>query len=252
MKSAQSQGRTATSPEQATNHGGLDFIDLGLIPYQEAVRVQLERLEAVAEGRASEALFLLEHPPVVTLGRHGGREHLLVSPEALAREGVELVQSSRGGSITCHFPGQMVAYPICRVDSRARRDIGGLRGFTALLEEAGIATAARFGVQAGRWPGRPGVWIGERKLASIGVGLKRWIAYHGIALNVARDLSLFQRITLCGLADAAPTSLQIERDADAPSVAEVKQVFAEAFARLLGQTTAAKNASPKHTARITR
>ncbi len=203
----------------------MDIVDRGIIGYEDAVRLQLERLGRMRENpSAPEALFLLEHRPVITLGRHGGREHLLADPGRLSSLGVELVQSSRGGSITCHFPGQLVAYPLVRLDRRT----GGLKGFVHLLEDAAMAACSRFGVLSHRTEGRPGVWIGQKKLASIGVALRHWITWHGLALNVARDLWLFGHITLCGLADASPTSLSLETGRDIP-VEEVKHVFTEEF-----------------------
>ena len=151
------------------------------------------------------------------------------SREELARRGVDVVQTERGGNITCHFPGQLVVYPIFRIGRRT----GGLHGFVHLLEETVIRTAAAFRVQAARWPGRPGVWIGHRKLCSLGLGVRRWVTFHGFALNVGRDLSLFDAITLCGLADARATSLCRERGDDALSLQEVKDVCVREFQALI-------------------
>ncbi|MEW5774772.1 MAG: lipoyl(octanoyl) transferase LipB [Thermodesulfobacteriota bacterium] len=205
------------------------IVDLGLIPYREAEALQLETVDAVLAG-GEETLFLLEHPPVVTLGRQGGLENLHASPEFLAAQGVDLRHISRGGNITCHFPGQLVAYPVFRIERRP----GGVRRFFYDLEEAVIRALDRFGVQAARWEGRPGVWAGAGKICSIGVAVRRWVTYHGLALNVGRDLSLFSRITLCGLPDARPTSVHLELDkvpgAVPPSMDQVKHALAQAFA----------------------
>lgn len=211
-------------------------VDLGLVPYREAEALQLEAVEAVLAG-GEETLFLLEHPPVVTLGRQGGLENLHVAPEFLAAQGVDLCRISRGGNITCHFPGQLVAYPVFRIERRP----GGVRRFFYDLEEAVIRTVARFGVRAARWEGRPGVWVGNGKICSIGVAVRRWVTYHGLALNVGRDLSLFDRITLCGLSDARPTSILLELDKQpgavpptpqAPTMDQVKDALREAFAEI--------------------
>ena len=160
----------------------MQIVDLGLVSHARAEAVQLERLALVSEG-AEDTLFVLEHPPTITLGRNGGRENLLVGDEALVRQGVQLVQTRRGGNITCHFPGQLVIYPVFRIASRP----GGMRRFFFDLEEAVIRTLDHFGLAAGRAAGRPGVWIGSRKIASIGIGMRRWTSYHGVSLNVGRD-----------------------------------------------------------------
>lgn len=202
----------------------MHIIDLKLIRHAEAEAIQMDRLAEVAEG-AADTLYLLEHPKTITLGRNGGRENLLVSENALTAQGVELVQTRRGGNITCHFPGQLVAYPVFRLAGRP----GGLRRFFFDLEDVVIRTLGHFGLTAGRWEGRPGVWIGSRKIASIGIGMRRWTSYHGLALNVGRDLSLFRLITLCGLPDAEPTSLHRELHDESISMQEIKHVCAREF-----------------------
>lgn len=209
--------------------------DLGLIDFREAEALQLERVAAVGAG-AEETLFLLEHPPVVTLGRNAGLAHLHVAPELLEAQGVLLARATRGGDITCHFPGQVVAYPIFRLERRP----GGVRQFFSDLEEVILRTLARFDVSADRMAGRPGVWRDGRKIASIGVAVRRWVSHHGLALNVGPDLSLFSSITLCGLAGASPTSLSqalTEQGRfpipDTPTlVSEVKNGLAQEFLRL--------------------
>lgn len=212
-------------------------VDLGLMAYGEAEALQLAALAEVQTG-GEEALFLVEHPRVITLGLQGGRENLRVDAAALASQGIGLVQTRRGGNITCHFPGQLVAYPIFRVDKRR----GGIRRFFSDMEEAVIRTAAHFGVQAGRRGGFPGVWVealsrepaGPRKLCSMGIGVRRGVSYHGLALNVGPDVSLFGCITLCGIAGAAPTSLALE-SGPAPThidMKEVKDVLAREFRAL--------------------
>jgi lipoyl(octanoyl) transferase len=200
------------------------IVDLGLVSHAQAEAIQLDRLPLVSEG-AEDTLYLLEHPKVITLGRNGGRENLLASDEALATEGIELVQTRRGGNITCHFPGQLVAYPVFRIALRP----GGMRRFFFDLEEVVIRTLDHFGLAAGRAEGRPGVWIGPRKIASIGIGMRRWTSYHGVSLNVGRDLSLFRLITLCGLPDAEPTSLHRELDDESIPMQEIKHVCAREF-----------------------
>jgi lipoyl(octanoyl) transferase len=215
--------------------------DLGRMAFDEAWRLQ-EKAVAERLGGGPDRLFLVEHDPVVTLGRHGGGENLLVTPEALAARGVDLVQTTRGGNITCHFPGQVVAYPIFKI-SVAR---GGLRGLFADLEEVVIATLARYSVTGERTPGRPGVFVGPRKIASIGLAVRRQVTAHGLALNVGRDLGVFSLITPCGLHGVVPTSMLLEMDQPAkasyPSetqlIAHVKQTLVESFENVFGQKAA--------------
>ena len=183
----------------------MNIVDLGVMPYSEALAVQLECHERVRQGE-EDTLFLVEHPPVITFGRHGGEENLLLGRAELAARGVEIVKTDRGGNITCHFPGQLVAYPVFRVGA--------------------------FGVEAARWEGRPGVWIGNRKLCSLGMCVRHWVSFHGFALNVGNDLSLFSAITLCGLHDAEATSLSRECGDDSLSMQEVKDVCTREFQTL--------------------
>lgn len=206
----------------------MQIIDLGLVAYREAQETQLARHAAVMDG-AQDTLLLLEHPPVITMGKGGGMENLHVSPELLAQRGIDLVPVTRGGNITCHFPGQLVAYPIFRLDRRP----GGVKRFFADMEETVIRSLAAVGVPARRWPGRPGVWTDSGKICSMGIAVRKWVTYHGLALNVARDTGLFDLITLCGLADARPTSVHAELAAlgrtDPPTMQEMKDVLAGQF-----------------------
>jgi lipoyl(octanoyl) transferase len=212
------------NPERSGDAQAMQIIDLGCIPYAEAVEIQTGRVQEVAAG-AENTLYLLEHPKVITFGRNGGRENLHVDDSTLASMGIEVAQTTRGGNITCHFPGQLVAYPVFRIAGRP----GGMRALFYSLEEVVIRTLARFGLQAFRSEGRPGVWIENRKICSIGIAMRRWTSYHGLALNVCRDVSLFDMITLCGLTDARATSLQAECNDDSITLQEVKDVCAGEF-----------------------
>jgi lipoate-protein ligase B len=180
-------------------------LDLASIPYGAALDLQHRLVDLRRQERLCQDLVLfLEHPPVFTLGRRGGREYIRVPGEALAAAGIQVVQTERGGFITYHGPGQLVAYLI--LDLRRRRL--GVDALVTALEDAMIATAADFGVGAGRHPRNRGVWTGERKLGSIGLAVRHGISFHGLALNVTTDLTPFGWILPCGLAEVAMTSLQ--------------------------------------------
>lgn len=215
--------------------GQMQIIDLERIRYKDAENLQMERLDAVVNG-AEQTLYLLEHDPVITFGRNGGRENLHVSDEHLASLDIDLVHTTRGGNITCHFPGQLVAYPIFRIAKRP----GGMRQFFTDLEEVVIRTASDFGVTAFRQHGRPGVWVENRKICSIGIGMKKWTSYHGLALNVQRDVKLFQMITLCGLNDAEPSSLAQELGREELPMQEVKDVLARHFQNIFAYSPVAQ------------
>jgi lipoyl(octanoyl) transferase len=219
----------------------MNIIDLGLIGYAKAEALQLETLDAVTAGRKDNTVFLLEHPKVITLGRQGGAENLHADESFLAAQGIELARTARGGNITCHFPGQLVAYPIWRVEKRP----GGMKKFFHDMEEAVIRTCARFGVETVRRPGHPGVWVDEtRKICSMGIGVRRWVTYHGLALNVGRDVSLFDMITLCGIQGARPTSLSAEAGRDI-TIEDAKHVFAQEFREAFADSAVAADQTPQ-------
>lgn len=174
--------------------------DLGRLSYRDAWRVQHDVHDAVAQGRAAPTVLLVEHAPVITFGRKGGRDHLRVSPERLAERGFELIDIERGGDVTYHGPGQLVGYPILPIGRR-------VRDYLRRLEGAVVDLAAEYGVTAQGSPGYAGVWIGDAKLCAIGVAIKRGVSFHGFALNVATDLSHFDTIVPCGLEGKTVTSL---------------------------------------------
>jgi len=184
-------------------------IDLGLIGYAEAYTLQKRAVAARKAGLVGDLLLLCEHPHVITQGRNGKREHLLVSDQVLRSKGVEYFETSRGGDVTYHGPGQLVGYPILNL-GEVRRDVV---WYVRSLEEVMIRATAEFGIAAGREPGKTGVWIqtasgAEEKLASIGVHISRWVTSHGFAYNVSTDLLYFDLIVPCGIADCRPTSLE--------------------------------------------
>lgn len=183
-------------------------VDLGTIGYAEAYALQ-KRIAALRKRElVGDVVLVCEHPHVITQGRNGKREHLLAGPAELERKGVEFFDTSRGGDVTYHGPGQLVAYPILNLGA-IRRDVV---WYVRMLEEAMIRATAEFGLAAVRVPGKTGVWVAtgalEEKLAAIGVHISRWVTSHGLAFNVSTDLRYFDLIVPCGIADRRPTSLE--------------------------------------------
>jgi lipoyl(octanoyl) transferase len=200
----------------------------GRLPYREAWAMQRELVARRQRDEIDDQLLLLEHDPVVTLGRDGGAESLLCAPDALAARGVELVESDRGGNATYHGPGQVVAYPILDL----RPDRKDLHRLVKDLEQVMVDTCADYGVTAAPLAGAPGVWLRDpdRKIGAIGVRVGRWVTHHGVALNVNTDLRAFDVIVPCGIADKGVTSLERELGRRIP-LAEVMERMAGHFAR---------------------
>jgi lipoyl(octanoyl) transferase len=210
----------------------LDVVHLpGLTPYLPLWEMQRGLASARQRNEIGDLLLLLEHAHVYTNGRRGRREHLLIDEARLETLGASYVEVDRGGDITYHGAGQLVGYPILDL-VHARL---GVREYVGALERALLQTASRFGVNATREPGFPGIWIGRAKLAAIGVKVSRGVTYHGFSLNVAPDLGWFQHIVPCGLAEREVTSLA-KLLGSTLTVAEVAPVCAEAFAAVLGVT----------------
>jgi len=183
----------------------LEVRRLGTVPYGEALELQAELVRDRREDRAPDTLLLLEHPHVITLGSAADPSNVLVDPSERRRLGIELHHSGRGGDVTYHGPGQLVAYPILDLNPD-RRD---LHRYLRDLEEVVIRSAATLGVRAVRVPGLTGVWVGNGKLAAIGVRVSSgWITSHGLALNVCADLAFFDTIVPCGISDREVTSLE--------------------------------------------
>ena len=175
------------------------------MPYAEALALQRALVEDRRAGRIGDSLLLVEHPHVLTLGVRGdgGRSHILATDAALATRGIEVHETGRGGDITYHGPGQVVGYPIIDL----KPDRCDVHRYVRDLEEVLIQTAASYGVDARRVEGLTGVWVGNDKLAAIGVRISRWITSHGFAFNVTTDLSYFDLIVPCGIPDRGVTSL---------------------------------------------
>jgi lipoate-protein ligase B len=209
--------------------------DLGLIPYTDAWKIQEAAHEDVLAGGA-ERIFLVEHPPVITHGRRPGVDkNLIATSEQLKQFGVEIVQSDRGGDITFHGPGQLVAYPIIRLADHKLS----VSGYVHLLEKIIIAALDRFQLPANTDPAAVGVWTpgpstcGPAKVCAIGVRIRRGVTLHGLALNVTTDLRYFNLIIPCGLQNRPVTSLQQQLGDRAPSMADAKSTLIEEFNRHL-------------------
>lgn len=186
----------------------LAVADLGTVPYADALALQRRLAEDRLAGRLeSDLLLLLEHPPVVTLGRGTRDSSLPLDPESLRRRGIEVFEVERGGDVTYHGPGQLVGYPI--FDLRTHRE--DLHWYLRQLEESLIVALAGFGIAGERNPGYTGVWTAGRKIASIGVHAKQWVTWHGFALNVTTELSPFDLIIPCGIPGVVMTSVAKER-----------------------------------------
>jgi lipoate-protein ligase B len=204
----------------------LETVWLGEVGYREALDLQRAYVDRRAERKIADTLLLLTHPHVYTLGRAGDEANLLVPRESLAGEGIPVERVGRGGDVTYHGPGQLVGYPICLME---RPDV---HRFLRSIETALIDALEGFGIAGRRLDGLTGVWVGERKIASIGVGIRKWVTYHGFALNVATDLSYFRRIHLCGLKGRQATSMAEVRGG-APPMDEVRESVAAACVRRL-------------------
>ena len=217
--------------------------DLRTMPYAEALALQRAVARARISGEIGEDLLLLvEHPPVVTLGRSSKERHLLATPALLAARGVGLFEVERGGDVTFHGPGQLVGYPIVDL-KRHKQD---LHWYLRQVEEALIRAVAPFGIAGERSAGYTGVWTQGRKLASIGVHARDWVTWHGFALNVTTDLSYFDLIVPCGIAAVEMTSVARELsappDAHAALQREVRDQVAAAFGEVFSLELAAQDA----------
>ena len=179
-------------------------IDLGLMDYGQAWDLQHLFWSRRVEGELQDLLLFVEHPHVITLGRRGNRSHLLASPETLKEKGVSIFHVERGGDITYHGPGQMVVYPILHLKDYGYRVVR----YVNQLEEVILRVLQDFGIQGRRDPLNRGVWVNQEKIASLGVAIKRWVSFHGLALNYGTDLTYFDLINPCGLEGVKITSME--------------------------------------------
>ena len=217
----------------------LEHIWLGRIPYRDAWSLQRRLAAARAAGAIGDVVLLVEHPAVFTMGRNGAAEHLLGGAEHLVARGAEYLEVDRGGSVTFHGPGQLVAYPILRIADvfplAGGAGLGDVVAHLRALEEALIATVAGYGVAAVRRPPYTGIWVGEQKLAAIGVKLAGGVTTHGAALNVSTDLDWFAEVVPCGIEGAGVASLASLGVRPAPALHAVATRFAREFGRTIGR-----------------
>jgi lipoate-protein ligase B len=211
---------------------------LGEVPYREALALQEEAIAARRSGSRGDRLLLLEHPPVVTRGSAARPENLRVAENELASRGIELFSAHRGGDVTYHGPGQLVGYPIVDLAARGAPDV---ERFLRLLEGALVDALAMLSVPARCIPGMTGVFVADetqgplRKIASIGIGLRHWVTFHGFALNVSLDLAGFDVIVPCGLQGVEMTSVARESGTTAPALDErARAAVADTFRRAFG------------------
>ena len=215
----------STDERPAVDSGVCRVINAGVVPYRQAWDWQVEVARQVREGSSPDTLLLLEHPHTYTRGRLAPDSDLLLDTKALAARGIDVVETDRGGLITYHGPGQLVAYPIIRL-----RGLGGPHWYVRTLEQVIIGTLAEFGLAATTVDGLTGVWTTDeqRKIAAIGVKIAGGVAYHGFTINVNPDLTMFDGIVPCGIRDREVTSLAAEL-CFTPAMDTVSSVVAERF-----------------------
>ncbi|MES2525391.1 MAG: lipoyl(octanoyl) transferase LipB [Gemmatimonadota bacterium] len=218
--------------------------DLGLLDYDAAYAIQKDVARRRIAGEVDQdVLLLVEHPPVVTLGRGTKPGNLLVTPDFLLSRGIQLRDIDRGGDVTVHEPGQLVAYPIVDL-KRHKQD---LHWYLRQVEESVMGALASFGLDSGRVPGRTGVWREGRKLASIGVHAREWVTWHGVALNVSNDLDTFAHVVPCGIDQVEMTTVLRECSVAgivAPGMAGVRDALAEAMADVFSLTPISVTSAP--------
>jgi lipoyl(octanoyl) transferase len=190
------------SAEKSKNHS-LSIRDCGLAAYREILALQQQLHNERLRNQIPDTVLIVEHHPVITLGARASANRFLISPEEIARRGVDLVEVRRGGGVTAHNPGQLVFYPIVHLKERGL----GINEYIRELESIGIELLTHLGVPAGRQQGFPGLWLENRKLASIGVRVSKGVTYHGMAINIQNDLSIFELIVPCGLDGVEMTSV---------------------------------------------
>ncbi len=210
----------------------IQFCNLGLIEYNEALHLQYEIVEGIINGSIDHhTLLLLEHPPVFTLGKNRGKEDLILPQSLIKEKDIQIIQIERGGSVTYHSPGQLIAYPMIHLHQKALT----VTDFVDMLEEVMIRTADDFGIHAERNEQNRGVWVKHRKLGSIGIAIRRGVSFHGLAMNINNSLVPFSWINPCGLENVTMTSLQNEIGKEL-NMAQIKKSMQKHFSNIFDCT----------------
>ena len=203
------------------------ILNLGLTNYKKALNIQRDLLDKRKNNLIPDTLILLEHPPTITIGRGGDLKNLLVSEGYLKDRGIYFEQISRGGDITYHGPGQIVAYPIMNLNSLGRD----IHKYLRSLEHLIIDMLKNYDIKASGLKGITGVWANEKKIASIGIGVKRWITYHGFAININNDLDYFDMMIPCGLSKVRMTNITTESDTGKVTIEKANDYIVESFSK---------------------
>ena len=206
----------------------LHILDLGLCEYQKAWDIQKSIHEKVSQGLLEDVLIFVEHPPVLTLGKHGTESNLKFSREWLKKHGIPVVRIDRGGEVTAHMPGQLVAYPIVNLSEKKL----GVRKYICSVEESIIMTLNHFQLSAARHPDYPGVWVNNQKIAAVGVRVTKRTTLHGLSLNIHNHFDLFEKIIPCGIKDFGVTSMQ-KLGCD-QAMDNVKTIISDSFVKVMG------------------
>lgn len=199
--------------------------DLGLLSYHDAYALQMEKVKSVQKG-ALDQMIVCEHPPTITCGRMSHNHNFLLSPEKIKQDGIDIIKVDRGGDLTLHAPGQLVVYPILNLKKYGMD----LHKYLRQLEEVVIDLLKQFDILAERHRTETGVWVKGKKIASMGIGVKRWVSYHGIGLNVSTDLTLYRYIRPCGL-DVGMTSIE-EILSSQIEISSVKELVKDSFSKI--------------------
>lgn len=207
------------------------ILNLGLTDYKKALNIQLDLLDKRKNNLIPDTLILLQHPPTITIGRGGDLKNLLVSQSYLKDRGIYFEQISRGGDITFHGPGQIVAYPIMDLNNLGRD----IHKYLRSLEHLIIDMLKNYGIKASGFKGITGVWSNDKKIASIGIGVKRWITYHGFAININNDLNCYDMIIPCGLSKVRMTNVTTESATGKVTIENANDYIIESFSKTFNQ-----------------
>jgi len=207
-------------------------LDCGLQHYRETLQLQHRLVEARQKALVPDILIVVEHHPIITLGKRAGRQSLRVAPEAISQRGIEVIAVERGGDATFHAPGQLVVYPLFLLPGGGR----GVKAFVRALEEVMIQVLGAWGIPGSRNDSHPGVWVGDAKIGSVGIAVRHSVSFHGFALNINNDLSGFEVIYPCGMRDARITSAERYLGTTLPMEA-VREVAVEKCAGVFGSGT---------------